>query len=317
MTRAAGPAGPVASVVPLGRTATVAAPATSANLGPGFDAFGLALDWTDSCSVSVAEGASTVTVTGQSAGRMPTDSRHLVIRTVLRGLSALGAALAPATGLRLTAHNTIPHGRGLGSSSAAIVSGLGLAWGLARPGVEPDLGWLVDLATEIEGHPDNVAAAAYGGFVIAYGTAGSAFRLQVVRIEVHPDLAAVAYVPQQPVSTHAARQLLPATVPHRDAAANAGRAALAVLAVTGRPDLLVPATRDWLHTDYRRTAMPESYDLLTRLRADDRAAVISGAGPTVLVLGSADVLAGLPDVPAFVRHPLAVGTAGLRVRPTS
>ena len=292
----------------------VSAPATSANLGPGFDAFGLALDWTDSCSVSVAEGASVVSVTGESAMRMPTDARHLVVRTVLRGLAALGTGLAPATGLRLSAHNTIPHGRGLGSSSAAIVSGLGLAWGLARPGATPDLDWLLDLATEIEGHPDNVAAAAHGGFVIAYRASRSSARVQVARVEVHPELVAVAYVPRHPVSTHAARQLLPATVPHGDAAANAGRAALAVLAVTGHWELLVPATRDWLHTTYRRTAMPESFDLLTRLRDDGFAAVISGAGPTVLVLGSADHVAALPEMPDFARHPLRTGTEGVRVR---
>lgn len=294
--------------LPLGRRVVVTASATSANLGPGFDAFGLALDWADTCSAVVVDGPAQAEVTGQSADRMPIDGRHLVIRTAVQGLASLGL---DAPGLELRAHNTIPHSRGLGSSSAAIVSGLGIAWGLAHPDRDPDLSWMTNLASEIEGHPDNVAAAVHGGFTIAYAEGAC---VRVVGVEARPEVGTVAYVPDNPVATSAVRQLLPATVPHADAAANAGRAALLVLAITRRPELLHDATQDWLHTDYRRSAMPGSYELLGRLRADGHAAVVSGAGPTVLVLGTGAQLDTLPNaVPGFARRSVGVGI-GVQVR---
>lgn len=296
--------------LPAGRTAVVTTPASAANLGPGFDTFGLALDWADTCAATVTDEPSQALVTGEAADRMPTDGRHLVIRSIQHGLASLDA---PAPGLELRAHNTIPHSRGLGSSSAAIVSGLALAWGLARPDSEPDLEWMVNLATELEGHPDNVAAAIHGGFVIAY-VEGAGVR--VVRADIRPEITAVVYVPDDAVSTHAVRQLLPGSVPHADAAANSARSALLVHALTARPDLLLDATRDWLHTDYRRAEMPASYELLRDLRHAGHAAVISGAGPTVLVLGTAATSAALPDPAGFVRRPIRIG-AGVRLNPGS
>jgi homoserine kinase len=276
----------------VGTTATVEAPATSANLGPGFDAFGLALDWRDTLTVTVTERGVAVALTGECATTLPLDENHLVIRCVQAALASLEVA---APGLHLAAHNTIPHGRGLGSSSAAIVGGLAAGWALARPEQALDLDWALRLATDIEGHPDNVAAAVFGGFVVAY--TDRHHQVRVVRPRVHRDVGGLVLVPSTPVATARARGLLPAFVPHADAAADAGRAALLLHALTADPDVLLEATTDWLHQSYRASAMPASADLCTALRARGYAAVISGAGPTVLVLGRAAELAALGAVP--------------------
>lgn len=265
--------------LPLGREVTVEVPATSANLGPGFDCFGLALDWHERVTLRTEPSGFHIEVTGEGADQVPRDETHLIIRSALLGLADLGVSV---TGLRLRCHNTIPHGRGLGSSSAAIVAGLLGAQALA--GREPDLAWTLRHATAIEGHPDNVAAATYGGFVLAYeGRDG----VCVVPGRVAPWLEVAVFTPELALATKAARALLPSKVPHVDAAANSARAALLVEAIAGRPELLWEATRDWLHQEYRKPAMPHSAELLTELRAAGLAAVISGAGPTVLVLGTA------------------------------
>jgi homoserine kinase len=276
--------------LPAGLFVTVEVPATSANLGPGFDCFGLALSWRESVRFEVVEGQFVAEVTGEGAGLVPTDASHLVIASALHGLAELGVR---TPGLRVVAHNTIPQGRGLGSSSAAIVGGLLGAVALAD--ADLDRGWLLTQADAIEGHPDNVAAAIYGGFVLAYtGPAGVA----AACAEVRDDVGVILFVPEIPVRTALARGLLPAAVPHRDAAANAGRAALLVHALAREPGLLFEATRDWLHQGYRLPAMEASYALLTRLRERGYAAVISGAGPTVLVLGLGSDLEALRADPA-------------------
>ena len=268
-----------------GQTVTVQVPATSANLGPGFDCFGLALDWCESVTLEVIESGYQIDVTGEGADHLPRDESHLILRSALVGLADLGFS---APGLRVSCHNTIPHGRGLGSSSAAIVGGLFAARSLV--GGTVDRAWLLGHADAIEGHPDNVAAAIFGGFVLAYdGPAG----VSVARARLADAFRVVLFVPETRVATSAARGLLPDQVPHGDAAANAGRAALLVHALTAEPGLLLDATRDWLHQDYRQRAMPESYELMKDLRSRGLAAVISGAGPTVLVLGQAAELAGL------------------------
>lgn len=289
-----------------GTRVVVEVPATSANLGPGFDCFGLALDWRDVISLEVTDRGFVADVTGEGAGSIPTDQTHLIIASARAGLAALGRAVA---GLRVRSHNTIPHGRGLGSSSAAIVAGLAGALGLA--GEELDLDWLLRHANAIEGHPDNVAAAIHGGFVLAYTDHG---RVAAVSAPVDARVAAVAWVPAIPVATRLARALLPESVPHAEAAANAGRAALFVHAIGSAPELLLPGTQDWLHQSYRSAAMPASYDLVCRLRADGHAAVISGAGPTVLALSREDQLPRLlvRDEPGFVARGLRPG-GGVRV----
>lgn len=263
----------------------VEAPATSANLGPGFDCFGLALDWRESVELEVTASGVAVEVTGEGSDVLPRDASHLVVRCVTEGLHDLGVRVP---GLALRSHNTIPHGRGLGSSSAAIVAGLVAARALA--GLGEDRGWVLRHATRVEGHPDNVAAAIHGGFVLAYGHGEG---IAVVEGRVHPDLRAAVAVPAVPVETRAARRLLPAAVPHADAAADAGRAALLVHAVAEDPRLLHAGTQDWLHQRYREPAMPDAYALMARLRAAGFAAAISGAGPSVVVLGTETDLAGL------------------------
>jgi homoserine kinase len=268
-----------------GTRVTVEAPATSANLGPGFDCFGLALDWRETVEIEVVESGVTVDVTGEGSDVLPRDESHLVVRCVTEGLDDLGVR---APGLALRSHNTIPHGRGLGSSSSAIVAGLVAARALA--GLPEDRAWVLRHANRVEGHPDNVAAAIYGGFVLAYGHGE---HVAVVAGRVHADLRAAVAVGEVAVETRAARRLLPDAVPHADAAADAGRAALLVHAIADQPHLLHAGTQDWLHQRYREPAMPEAYALMARLRGAGFAAAISGAGTSVVVLGTEPGLAGL------------------------
>lgn len=296
----------------------VSVPATSANLGPGFDALGLALSMRDRLTASVLPAGLVVEVTGVGADSVPRDASHLVVRCINRALAELGedplGLPDSELGLKLTCDNLIPHARGLGSSSAAIVAGLALGRGLVVGGsmlMTDDE--LFELAAEIEGHPDNVAPAAYGGFVIA-GHEGTSF--YGVPSPVDSSISTVVFVPSTPVETKVARGLLPATVPHADAAANAGRAALLVAALAGQTSLLPWATRDWLHQDYREPAMPASLALVRALRADGRAAIISGAGPTVLAFATSKaerqaLVARTPD--GWVSYPLEIDHEGVVV----
>ena len=271
----------------------VRVPATSANLGPGFDSFGLALGLYDDVVAQVSdEPGVRVDVHGEGAETVPRDHRHLVAKAMLRGFDALGGR---PRGVDLACANRIPHGRGLGSSAAAIVSGLVLARALVVGGDErlPDAA-LLELATAIEGHPDNVAACLYGGAVVAWTRASG--EIDVLRLSPAASLVAVVCVPSSSVPTRKARALLPETVPHADAAFNVARAALLVPALTTRPDLLLEATDDRLHQPYRRPAYPRTSDLVAKLRAAGIAAAVSGAGPTVLALTDA---ATAPSVAAF------------------
>ncbi len=268
-------------------TVRVSVPATSANLGPGFDSLGLALSLRDTLAARVTDRGLAVEVTGPGADDVPRDESHLVVRSMRAAFDLLGGQPA---GLELTCDNLIPHGRGLGSSSAAIVAGVSLARSLVAGGslvLEDDA--LFQLAAQLEGHPDNVAPAFYGGFVISGQENGLFF---AARAGVDPRVSAVVFVPPTPVETTVARGLLPAVVPHSDAAANAGRAALLVAALTGQPELLLTATQDLLHQDYREPAMPESLALLRSLRADGVPAIISGAGPTVLAFTDGPAVVG-------------------------
>ena len=286
-----------------GRSVTVEVPATSANLGPGFDCFGLALDWRERVDLAVIEHGYQIEVSGEGAAELPRDESHLIIRAALVGLADLGVR---APGLWLGCRNTIPHARGLGSSSAAIVAGLVAAAGLAGIAVQPE--WLLGHANAIEGHPDNVAAAIYGGFVLAYeGRTG----VTVAHGTVHSSVAAAVLIPETSLATEAARGLLPESVPHVDAVANSGRAALLVHAMASEPELLYDATCDWLHQGYREVAMPRSFELMKSLRGQGFAAMISGAGPSVLVLGARSGLAALRDqqVAGFAVRLSEIGSA--------
>jgi homoserine kinase len=289
----------------------VVVPATSANLGPGYDALGLALDLHDELTAEVTDGDLEVTVEGEGAGTLALDETHLVVRSMWAGFAAMGVT---PPGVRLHCRNAIPHARGLGSSSAAIVGGLGLARVLVADGDNklPDAD-LVALAADLEGHPDNVAPAALGGFTIA-GREGE--RWYAVRAPVDPRVRVVVLVPPFSLSTELARGLIPETVPHADAAADAGRAALLVAALAGAPEHLLTATRDYLHQSYRRPAMPDSLALVDQLRADGVAAVVSGAGPTVLAFVTdgpdvADVADRCPE--GWTARGLDVDGDGVRV----
>ena len=257
----------------------VSVPATSANLGPGYDCLGLALDLRDEVTAEVGGEGLVLEVTGEGAGSVPRDATHLVARAMD---AAFGAMHLTTPSLRLACTNRIPHARGLGSSSAAIVGGIALARALVDDG--PDrlpLGDCLALANALEGHPDNVAPALFGGFVVCGQDAEDVWAVQA---PLDRRVRTVAFVPPTGLSTEVARGLLPATVPHVDAAANSARAALLVASLGSAPDRLLRATEDFLHQSYRRPAMPGSLDLVDRLRADGHAAVVSGAGPTVLVL---------------------------------
>jgi homoserine kinase len=262
-----------------GRAVTVKVPATSANLGPGFDTLGLALAQYDELRVSVRdEPGATVDVIGIGAGEVPTDESNLVVQAIAHAFSVVGH---PMPGLDLVARNTIPHGRGLGSSGAAIVSGIMAAKGLLEGIVDIDAQGLLALANDMEGHPDNVAPALFGGLTIAWVTTeGPRFK----KLIVHRGVSPVVFVPEHVMSTALARSLQPESVPHEDAVFNLSRSALLVAALIQSPELLHAATEDKLHQSYRASAMPETDRLITLLRDNGFAAVVSGAGPSILVL---------------------------------
>ncbi|GAA2186924.1 homoserine kinase [Micromonospora lupini] len=257
----------------------VRVPATSANLGPGFDALGLALGLYDDLAAEVSPAGVQVTVTGQGAGELPDDDRHLVVRAMRATFDVLGAQPA---GLSVECVNRIPQARGLGSSSAAIVAGVLLARALVADGEHRlDEPGVLRIAADIEGHPDNVAPCLLGGFTVAWSEPSGA---RAVSLPVASGVRPTVFVPAERGLTATARAALPATVPHADAALTAGRAALLVHALTTDPTLLLPATVDRLHQDYRAPGMPGTSSLVNALRAAGVAAVVSGAGPSVLAL---------------------------------
>lgn len=285
-------------------------PASAANLGPGYDSFGLALGSYDEVIARRADAGLSIQVRGVGAGQVPTDERHLVVQAASRAFAAMGERVP---GLHLDCTNTIPHGGGQGSSAAAIVAGVLLARALTPEGGDrlPDAA-VFALATDMEGHPDNVAPALFGGFTVAWmGAARAAAR--AVRLVPHPDLQAVVLSAEESCATATARAALPALIPHAEAAANSARAALLVHAMTAEPDLLLDATEDYLHQRYREAVMPASAALLRRLRERGIAAVLSGAGPSVLALGT-----DLPDPagwyePGFSARRVAIPAHGAEV----
>ena len=262
----------------------VQVPASSANLGPGFDCLGLALNIYDRYIAQVMdEPGFDIDVTGEGAESVPTTDKNLVIKAMYKGFEFLGGR---PRGIALRQLNVIPHGRGLGSSAAAIVGGLFLARSLVLGGQEKmSLEAMLNIANEMEGHPDNVSAAIFGNANIAWqeNQRGSVIA-QSLNIEVDPRISALAFVPATELSTSKARKMLPESIPHIDAVRNSTNTAVLVQALQSRPDLLLGATQDYLHQSYRQEAMPHSYALMTKLRSAGVAAFISGAGPSVLVL---------------------------------
>lgn len=270
----------------------VVVPATSANLGPGFDCLGLALGIHDHLVAMVTDDPGVlVHVSGEGADFLPRDERHLVARAMSQAWSAMGVE---APGIVLRCDNAIPQSRGLGSSAAAIVGGILLARGLVVEGEQllPDEA-VLDLAASMEGHPDNVAATLLGGFTTAWVASSGADDMHAgaVRRDVHEAVMPVVLVPPSGMSTASARRLLADEVSREDAVFNIGRVALLVHALTEDPAHLMAATEDRLHQDARAQAYPASHALVVALRAAGIPTVISGAGPSVLALANAGTVA--------------------------
>ena len=258
----------------------VQVPASTANIGPGFDAFGMALELRDRYIAQVLdEKTLDVDVAGEGADQVPRDHKNLVVKAMYQGFDFLGGKPA---GVALRCLNNIPHNRGLGSSATAIVGGLALARalvvGAADRMTDEDL---LTIATEMEGHPDNVSASIYGGATFAWQ--GNEFA-ESIKLPISNRISAVAFIPESELATSKARKMLPESIPHADAVQNSIRTAMLTQALTTRPDLLLQATEDFLHQNYRESAMPKSLALMNKLRAAGVPAFISGAGPAVLAL---------------------------------
>jgi len=300
--------------------AQVSVPASSANIGPGFDSFAIALEMRDRYAAQILDDESfDVDVTGEGADQVKKDAKNLIIKSMMRGFEHMGGK---PRGIALRALNVIPHGRGLGSSASAIVGGLALARSLVLTGEQymsdEDL---ITLATELEGHPDNVAAAFYGGATIAWleskinseGVSSNVGR--AVSLKVDDRIKALLLVPENQLSTAKARKLLPESISHQDAVLNSTRTALLVHALAERPDLLFTATEDLLHQKYREEAMPKSIALVEKLRGAGLAAVVSGAGPSVMVLysGAEDEIDQIQSIsPGFNAMKLAIAKTGVQ-----
>lgn len=293
------------------RAVRVRVPASSANLGPGFDALGMALGRYDHIDVAtLAEPALRIDVSDVGAGGIddvPRDESHLVVRVLRRTFDHLG--VAPA-GLALRCENAIPHARGLGSSAAAVVAGVAAAYALADRPLDVDA--VLGIAADFEGHVDNAAASLLGGAVIAWQEEDG-HRWHAERIAPHAAIRPVVAIPEQRSSTDTTRGLLPETVPHGDAVFSAGRAALAVHALTAAPELLVAATADRLHQHYRAPAYPATAHLIEALRKSGVAAAVSGAGPTVLALTTDGRIPDDVDTSGFTCVELPIDSAGVTV----
>lgn len=288
-------------LLPSGLGGTAAVAASSANLGPGFDSLGLALGYYDELAVQTTDGELIIEVSGEGAGQVPSGPDHLVAAALRRGLAEMGCR---AEGFRIRCHNVIPHSRGLGSSASAVVGGLALANSLvAQASLVAQTSLvaqaerriltreqLVQLSSEFEGHPDNASASVLGGAVVSWTVAGERPRYAAVPLRLHPDIRLFPGVPETRSSTAETRVLLPEAVSHAEARFNISRAALLVVALTERPDLLMTATEDVLHQPQRAAAMPGSAEFLKFLRGHGVAAVLSGAGPAVLALSAGEDL---------------------------
>ncbi|WP_343071865.1 homoserine kinase [Brevibacterium renqingii] len=290
-------------------------PATSANLGPGYDAFGLALDIVDTLTLTVHDGpvdtTSCVTVSGEGADALPRDHTHLVMRVIAEVLAAeFPTADKSLFGrLELDCVNRIPHSRGLGSSAAAVVAGIGLAAELGRCATGTQLGRerMLEIATDFEGHPDNAAPAIFGGLTISLSAPARTWQVPVRTLD-----GVTVLIPGVRLDTDIARGLIPAVVDHTMAAENSARSGLLVHGLVNDPAMLFEATRDNLHQEFRRSAYPESMALVDGLRAQGLPAVVSGAGPTVLVLADSVPASAVPD--GVIARRTSIDLGGYRVR---
>jgi homoserine kinase len=264
-----------------GQRVTVRVPGTTANLGPGYDSLGLALALHDTLTVESLESEELLfDLRGEGAETLPRDASHLVVRAMEAAFERLGFRHG---GLKVTADNVNPHGRGLGSSASAVVAAVSAANALVPEASRRGKDWILQLTSELEGHPDNVAPAIFGGLALSWQDSD---QYSSTSATVSETVVPVVAVPDFELSTEAARALLPASVGHHAAAMNSGRAALLIHALTSKPQFLLAGTEDYLHQSYRAEAMRPSAALISALRAAGHAAVVSGAGPTVLVLAN-------------------------------
>ncbi|MEV7573104.1 homoserine kinase [Arthrobacter nitrophenolicus] len=283
-------------LIEAGQRVTVRVPATSANLGPGYDSLGLALALHDTLTVESLDTDELVfDLRGEGADTLPRDASHLVIRAMDAAFERLGFRHG---GLKVTAENVNPHGRGLGSSASAVVAAVSAANAMVPAGSQRGQDWILQLTSELEGHPDNVAPAIFGGLALSWQDSD---QYSSTNATVAGSVIPIVAVPDFELSTEAARALLPASVGHHAAAMNSGRAALLIHALTQKPEFLLAGTEDYLHQSYRAEAMRPSAALIAALRAAGHAAVVSGAGPTVLVLanGEAEAAQALAFIETF------------------
>lgn len=303
-----------------GTTVSVRVPGSTGNVGPGFDTLGLALGHYDELTVTRIDSGLEFELSGEGSQNVPRSAEHLVVRSMRAAFDAAGAG--PLPGLRLKAHNRIPHGRGMGSSASAVVAGVLAANALLSEGTRLDDHAVLQVCSQLEGHPDNVAPTLYGGLTVSYEQDG---QFVSVPVRVHEDIVPVVAVPDFEVVTSVARGLLPDTVAHRTAAVTAGRAALLVEAMSNRPEHLLPATFDLLHQPFRAQAMAPSFELMTRLRERGFAALISGAGPTILtlahgaqqaerVVSAIEKITSSPDSPAHAHNGTVVSWRVMALR---
>lgn len=295
--------------------AAVRVPATSANLGPGFDVLGLSLGFYDELTIEVTDAPDEAVIIGEGAIELPTDASHLVIRSARSALDQVGVSVP---GLRLTATNQIPQARGMGSSSAAIVAGIALARELIGAD-KLSVSEFINLAGRLEGHPDNIAPCILGGMTIAWMDEQGH---HAVKLDVHDQIVPVVSIPDFKVPTQTARGLLPLRVPHDDAVFNISRSSLLIYAMTQDPSLLFTATEDRLHQRQRADVMPDAFRAIGVLRRAGLPAVVSGAGPTVLTLATPQTQSLVSDLLLsagldFRTLPLSVDKAGVQAVPIS
>lgn len=269
----------------VGTAVTVTVPASTANLGPGFDCLGLALGLYDIVEVEVIDKGLVVEVIGEGEDELPRDGSHLVVKAIRSGLLAADVS---APGLKVVCHNSIPQSRGLGSSAAAAVAGVAAGNGIAGSPLTTEQ--VVQLASAFEGHPDNAAASVMGSAVVSWTEVPVDDRSQpsykAVTVPVHESIRATAIVPSFHASTRAVRRVLPSHVTHEDARFNVSRTAVMTVALQQHPELLWEGTRDRLHQPYRADVLPVTAEWVNRLRNRGYAAFLSGAGPTCLVLST-------------------------------
>ena len=314
--------------IAIGTSVPLRVPASSANLGPGFDCLGIALGLWDEAVATITQAPGLlIEVSGRGADAVPRDENHLVVRTMATTFRHLG--VPPPVGLHLSTTNAVPHGRGLGSSATAIVMGVAAAQALsvlggaldegAGPTADPagplGLDLVNTLACALEGHPDNASASVFGGATLSVTEAGEPLPLtRTVPLRLDPRIIPVVLVPETTLSTHTARSVLPEVVPLGTAAANSARTGLLVHALTSDPDLLLAGTKDLLHQEPRRPSYPQSMALVDALRARGLAATISGAGPSVLVLTTSEHVAAVREVAGRTEVAWRVLTPGVPAR---